>query len=257
MNAYHDSLLKLVGLSTFLEQQTSLDECLNDLSAMAAGILEVENCSIMLFHGEKGDGEFRLRVFSKFGPLPDSASREAVKVNEGIAGQVAARGEPLLVEDITQSDFFPFARRPLQSGRSFISVPIGIAGKVIGIMNFSNPKNGRTLDAGDLNNAVFVSLLVGKSIQVIETQKILHSRFVQFSLAQETKALVSNSVAPFCQDPEKLVKIVAKTFYREMTSAGFDPRHIVNAATEIISLLNQTVKKHKKRMEISGPRAIG
>jgi L-methionine (R)-S-oxide reductase len=254
MHTYHDSLLKLVGLSTFLEQQTSLDECLNDLTAMAAGILEVQNCSIMLFHGENGAGEFSLRVFSKFGPLPDSASREAAKVNEGIAGQVAARGEPLLVEDITQSSFLPFARRPDQSNGSFISVPIGIAGKVIGIMNFSNPKNGRNLDAGDLNSAVFVSLLVGKSIQVIETQKILHSRFLQYSLAQEAKALVNSTVAPFCQDPEKLVKIVAKTFYREMTNAGFDPRHIVKAATEIISLLNQTVKKHKKRLDISESR---
>lgn len=254
MNTFHDSLLKLVGLSTFLEQQTSLDECLNDLSSMAAGILEVENCSIMLFHGEKGDGEFRLRIFSKFGRLPDSAGREAMKVNEGISGQVAARGVPLLVEDITRSNFFPFARRPDQAQRSFISVPINIAGKVIGIMNFSNPVNGRILDAGDLNIAVFVSLLVGKSIQVIETQKILHSRFLQFSLAQETKHVVNTAVAPFCQDPEKLVKIVAKTFYREMTSAGFDPPHIVKAATEIISLLNQTVKKHKNRLDVSASR---
>lgn len=249
MNTYHDSLLKLVGLSNFLEQQSGLDECLNELVGLAAGILEVRNCSIMLFHHEKDPGEFRLRVFAQCGPLPESAGREAAKVNEGIAGQVAAKGEPLLVEDITQTTFFPLARRPDEPSKSFISVPIGIAGKVIGIMNFSNPLPDRSLDAGDLNSAVFVALLVGKSIQVIEMQKILHSRFLQFSMAQEAKALVGGAIAPLSQDPEKLAKIVAKTFYREMTSAGFNPAHIIKAATEIISLLNQTVKKHSKRLD--------
>jgi signal transduction protein with GAF and PtsI domain len=253
MNTYHDSLLKLVGLSNFLEQQTGLDECLNDLAEMAAGILEVRNCSIMLFHHEKDPGEFRLRVFAQCGPLPEIARHEAANINGGIAGQVASKGEPLLVEDITQTAFFPLARRPDEPSKSFISVPIGIAGTVIGIINFSNPITDRCLDAGDLNSAVFVAMLVGKSIQVVEMQKILQSRFLQFAMAQETKALVGSSIAPLSQDPEKLAKIVAKTFYREMTKVGFDSRHILKAATEIISLLNQTLMKHKKRMEGSEP----
>ena len=253
MNTCHDSFIKLVGLSNFLEQQTGLDDCLNELAKIAAGILGVGNCSIMLFHGGKEDGEFRLRVFAKHGPLPADANDEAVKVNEGIAGHVAATGEPLLVKDITRTEFLPLARRPEHPGRSFISVPVFLAGKVIGIINFSNPVPDRFLDDGDLRQAVFVSLLVSKSIQVIEMHKILHSRFLQLSISREAGSLVSGAITPLSQDPEKLAKIVAKTFYREMTSAGFDPRHIVKAATEIISLLNMTLKKHKKRLDSAQP----
>lgn len=253
MNTYHDSLLKLVGLSNFLEQQSGLDECLNDLAKLAAGILEVGNCSIMLFHDEEEPGEFRLHLFAKCGPLPETAYDEALKVTEGIAGQVAAKGEPLLVEDITQSLYCALARRPGEPSRSFISVPITIAGKVIGIMNFSNPLPERRLDAGDLKHAVFVALLVGKSIQVIEMQKILQSKFLQFSMFQEAETIVGGAIAPLSRDPEKLAKIVAKTFYREMTGAGFAPDHIVKAATEIISLLNQTLTKHKKRLKSGDP----
>lgn len=249
MNPYHDSLIKLVGLSNFLEQQTGLSECLQDLTKLAAGILEVRNCSIMLFHDEQEPGEFRLHLFAKHGPLPSAASGEALKVTEGIAGQVAARGEPVLVRDISQSPYYALARRPHDPSRSFISVPITIAGKVIGIINFSNPLPERRLDAGDLKHAVFVSLLVGKSIQVFEIQKILSSKFLQFSLFQEAEAVVGGAIAPLSRDPEKLAKIVAKTFYREMTGAGFAPDHIVKAATEIISLLNQTLSKHKKRLK--------
>lgn len=253
MNTYHDSFIKLVGLSNFLEQQTGLDECLHELAEMAAGILGVGNCSIMLFHGEKEDGEFRLRVFAKHGPLPADAIYEAAKVNEGIAGHVAATGEPLLVKDITRTEFLPLARRPEGPSGSFISAPVCIAGKVVGIMSFSNPVPERILDDEDLKQAVFVSLLVSKSIQVIELQKILRSRFLQLSISRETGSLVSGAITPLSQDPEKLAKIVAKTFYREMTGAGFDPRHIVKAATEIISLLNLTLKKHKKRLDSAQP----
>ncbi len=249
MEPYHDSLLKLVGLSNFLEQQSNLDSCLNDLAVLAAGILEVRNCSIMLFQHETNGDDFRLRIFAKYGSLPEVALREAAKVREGIAGQVAESGKPLLVEDIMQTKYLSMARRPRQSSKCFIVVPIMITGKVIGVMNFSNPENGRTLDEHDLNRAVFVSLLVGKSIQVSELQKILQSKFLQFSLAQEAKSLVASAIAPLSGDPKTLSKIVAKTFYREMTRAGFEADHIVHAATEIISLLNQTLKKHKSRLE--------
>lgn len=248
---HQGGLLELVGLAKFLEAQTDLDNCLSELAEMAAGILQVNNCSIMLFQHEEGVEDFRLRVFAAYGPLPSTALSEAARVREGIAGQVAASGEPLLVEDITQTRFLPLARRPDGQSKCFVAVPITIADKVIGIMNFSNPEDGRTLCVTDLNRAVSVALLVGKSIQVIELQKILQSRFLQVSLAREAQSLVGSAIAPLSQDPERMAKIVAKTFYREMTRVGFDARHIVNAATEIISLLNQNLQKHEKRLESS------
>ena len=91
--------VKLVGMSTFLEQQEDLDDSLNDFAAMAANIINVENCSIMLFREGDKAGDFRLRVFAKTGYLPENAFQEAVKVNDGIAGRVAATGQALLVED--------------------------------------------------------------------------------------------------------------------------------------------------------------
>jgi signal transduction protein with GAF and PtsI domain len=249
INNYQDSFIKLVGLTTFLEQQTSLDDSLNELAAMSANILDVQNCSIMLFQNEETTKDFRLRVFAKFGPLPSIAYHEAVKVNEGIAGRVAASGQPLLVQDITKSPFLPLARRPGEPNKCFVVVPIVIGCKVIGIINFSNPSYDRCLDLDDLNQANFVALLVGKSIQVVQLQNILKSNFLQYSIARETKNLVNNSITAISKDPGKLAKIVAKTFYRELTKAGFETRHIIAAATEIITLLNLTLNKHKKRLE--------
>ena len=241
--------VKLIGLSSFLEQQANMDVSLDELVSLAANLLYVENCSIMLFKDEQGSGEFRLRVFATCGPLPAKAFKEATKINHGIAGHVAATGQTLLVDNIQNSPLLPLARRPGDPNKSFMSVPIVINGKVIGVFNISNAKDGRCFDHNDLNLATFVALLVGKSIQVIQLQNLLNSRYAQLALARESGKTVSSAINLTTQDPAKLVKILAKSFYREMTNVGLGRDHIVNAATEIISLLGDSLAKHRQRME--------
>lgn len=239
--------VKLLGLASFLEQQGNLDESLEELAAMAANILNTGTCSIMLFGaGDKPD-EFRLRVFAKFGQLPARAYSEAAKVNEGIAGQVAATGQALLVQDIRASDYLPLARRPDSASKCFISVPIFISGKVVGVLNTSNPNDQRNLDYNDLNLATFVALLIGKSIQVMQLQNLLKSRFAQMALAQEARDAVGSSLMAQQMDPSALVKLLANTFYKEMSRAGLERGHIISAATEIISLLSESLKRHDRR----------
>lgn len=239
--------VKLVGISAFLEQQADLDESLNGFVAMAANILNSGNCSLMLFREGEGTGDFRLRLFAATGPLPEAAIREAAKVNEGIAGRVAATGEAILVEDITNSPYLPLARTPEARNKCFISVPVMVNSKVVGVLNVSNPKDGRCFNGDDLVLATSVALLAGKSIQVVQLQNLLRSRFAQVALSRDTKEIVAEKVTEFHHDPARLAKIAAKTFYREMTRAGLGSDHILNAATEIVSLLGDSLKKHKRR----------
>lgn len=250
-----DFFVKLVGISSFLEQQEDLDESLNDFAAMAANILNIDNCSIMLFREGDKAGDFRLRVFAKTGHLPEVAFREAVKVNDGIAGRVAATGQALLVEDITRSPYLPLARAPEGNSKCFISVPVLIGTKVVGVINLSNPRDGRCFSGDDLALASFLALLVGKSIQVVQLQNVLRSRFAQMAISRETKSLVAGKVTEFYQDPARLARVAAKTFYREMTRAGLGTGHILNAATEIVGLLGDNLKKHKRRLGETPPPA--
>jgi L-methionine (R)-S-oxide reductase len=43
--------------------------------------------------------------------------------------------------------------------------------------------------------------------------------------------------------------LLAKSFYREMKSAGFGPNQIVGAAGEIIDQLSASLRKHGQRIE--------
>ena len=250
-NLAQDQFVKLLGLSSFLEQQGSLDECLDEIVAMSANILCSHNCSIMLFREDDLGGGMSLRMFAKFGEFPAAAASEVVKVSKGIAGHVAATAQPLLVRDILESEFQTLARAPEAASRSFICVPIIIGGKVIGVMNVKNPVAKRCFDNEDLNLSVFVALLVGKSIQVIELQNLLNSRFAQMSVVLESED-VSGAITPERYDADKLVKMLSRSFYREMTNAGFGRAHIISAASEIISLLTLTMQKHEKRIQREG-----
>lgn len=245
MKVSDDLISKLIGITGLMEGHGDIGESLHEITAMAAKILNVNNCSIMLLKEDETTGEFRLRIFSSYGYLPEEAYKEVVKLNEGIAGHVAATGQPLLIDDIENSDFASMARHK-SKGKGFISAPISIGNKVIGIINAHNPKDGYPFKQEDLNLVSLISLFIGKSIQVIQLQKLLESRYALLAMAREAKIQISDITASGC-DMDKLSKVLAKTFYKEMTKAGFSIDQIINAATEILSLLHEKLKSYRER----------
>ena len=176
-------LAKLLDLSNFLESEGTLDENLYQLAKMAAKILNAENCSIMLFNDDEFE-ELRLRVCANFGNLPASAYQSPVKRGEGISGHVVATGKSLLIEDITQSEFAQVARQLHDPRKSMISSPILINGKIIGVVNVNASKHQRPFNLDDLNLLDIVALFIGRSIQVIQLQSILNSRFAQITFGR-------------------------------------------------------------------------
>lgn len=238
-------LIRLQDLSNYLEQG-SLDDNLLRLSEMAANILGAENCSIMLLN----DGEFeslRMRVCASYGPLPAAAYKESIGKGEGIAGRVVATGQSLLIEDINQSEFAKWARRANDPRKSLISSPITINGRIVGVVNVSGRAGGSTFKLEDMNLLDVVALFIGKSIQAVQLQNILNSRFAQLALVQEAENL-GGSLGGALQNPDQVAKILAKSFYKEMTRAGFGSSQIVNAASEIIAQLSGSLQRHSKRM---------
>jgi signal transduction protein with GAF and PtsI domain len=246
-----DYIDKLTGLSEYLEKHADLDESLKDLAAKAADILNAQNSSIMLFKDCDDNEGLKLRISAHFGRLPEEAFDECMDLQQGISGHVVATGKPLLIEDIDQSRFAPVARKHYP-GRSFMSAPVIINKKVIGVIHVNTHKQQRVFNKEDLNLLTVVAMLVSKSIQIIQVQKLMMSRYTVYAVAEKNKeelTKLTNLVSMAGQDLNKVAKLLAKTFYREMSKAGFGPDHIISAASEIISLLNESVVKHKKRRE--------
>lgn len=246
-----DEIEALIGLGDFLESHVDLEESLRELAEKAADILNAQNCSIMLFKECEGEEGHKLKISAHYGTLPDEAFEECMDLHQGISGHVAATGMPLLVEDIDRSEFASVARRHYLGG-SFISAPITINRKVIGVIHVNTHRQNKIFDRGDLTLLTVLAMLTAKTIHLIQVQKLMLSRYAIYAMAEKNKeelARYSKMISTAGQDLDTVVKLLAKTFYREMSKAGFGPDHIIDAASEIISLLNESVAKHKKRRE--------
>ncbi len=239
-------IINLIGVSDFLEQQETLDASLHDLAGLLAKALDSNNCSIMLLKEKQGDGNINLRVTAHSGDLPNAAYLDSMPEGESIASTVANTGEALLVPDIASSVFADLASRSSQTSGGFISIPLVIAKRVVGVINVNSPTDERSYNQHDLDLATILSMFIAKSIYTIQLQNLLKSRFAIAALAKD-KSMSRSKPGSFTQQPEKVAKILAKGFYNDMKLAGMGPDHILKAATEIIGLLQSTLERHKNR----------
>ncbi|MBB5017521.1 signal transduction protein with GAF and PtsI domain [Chitinivorax tropicus] len=242
-------LQQLNLLSTTQQCDTSLDDQLNALAEQAARMLAADYCSLMLLsHADIGD--VQLKLVGNYGPLHPEAVETAIRKGDGITGHVLETGQSLLIQDIEDSPFAKYARRPDDPRKSMIASPIMLNGEIIGVINVSGNRHQRPFNIDDQNLLDIAALFIGKSIQVIQLQNTLNSRFAQLALLQQQR---TEGMSPFAfntsQNPDQLARILAKTFYRELTRTGFNPNQIIGTASEIIHQLNDNLAKHKKRLD--------
>ncbi|MGH2412873.1 MAG: GAF domain-containing protein, partial [Microcystaceae cyanobacterium] len=194
--------------------------------------------------------ECYLRVFTHYGNLPKAAYQEITRLNQGIAGYVAATGQPLLIKDISQSQFYKVARYLEDANKSLMSAPIMLGKQVMGVINVSSSIDKSSFDEQNLELLQLLALFIGKSIQIVQLQSISRSKFVEMAVACElgeryTEEPITATTLP---NPNRLAKIVAKAFFQELTKAGFGPSQIIEIANEVLNLLQKNIDKYRKRL---------
>ena len=73
-----------------------------------------------------------------------------IKAGEGIAGKVYREGVPLIVDDIEKDEKMLIRRRPKYKTGSFISIPLKIGEKTIGVLNISDKITGEVFSERDM-----------------------------------------------------------------------------------------------------------
>ncbi len=231
-------LARLHALRDFVFEG-SLEDSLQGQARECARLLGADSCSIMLLSGGAGEEDGRLRVHAHAGApgdrLPAAALEASIGRGEAICGQVLASGQALLVEDIGKSAYALLARRPGDPGRSMMSAPVRIEGCTVGVANVA----GKGFTETDLLLFEVVCLFIGKSIQVAQLQHLLASRFAREALAREADGPALTAY----RNPEAVARILARSFYKELTRAGFEAPQIVGATSEIIDQLNNRLHK--------------
>lgn len=156
-----------------LEEITGAMIASADLSSLAHLILDL---AVRHVHAEKGslmliDERRELSILCSRGLARNLARTYRIKLGEGIAGIVAARGKAVLCRDIRTDERFKEVRNDRYKTFSFISCPIIGRDGVLGVLNVNDKKNARPF-----TDQEFHLLRVLASLASMALEKNLQSR---------------------------------------------------------------------------------
>jgi len=142
---------------------------------LSAGLLKAEQGSLMMIDQETD----ALLLEAKKGMIDGVAEKHRINRGDGIAGKVAESGVAILVENLENDPRIKQKNRQHYKTPSFVSVPLKINDRIIGVLNLSDKTTGEVFDEEDL-----------KLIQSFATHAaIVMERNVFFTRAEELKKL--------------------------------------------------------------------
>ncbi len=119
-----------------LTSTLDLNEVLGLIMTKISEHLRPENWSLLLLDEERRELAFAIAV----GPGSDRLKGLTLKVGEGVAGWVAAHGEPLIIPDVSKDARFSRKGDEASGFRteSIICVPLAARGRVLGVIELVN-----------------------------------------------------------------------------------------------------------------------
>lgn len=169
------------------------------ITRIAAEIMRAERGSLLALDEQ----DKTLTVKSAVGRHADIVKREKAEAGKKVASLVLHQGSPLIVEDI-RATTIPSAPASFQyRTKSFISFPIIINNRKIGVLNITDKADGEPFDAGDLrvlnSFAPQLAIAIDRATlkqKAVEFEKrsitdaltgLLNRRYLEERLAEEIK----------------------------------------------------------------------
>jgi len=150
----------------------------------SAELLHAERGSLLLF--DEGAGE--LSVKASLGPRADISRDERIRIGEGVSGTVMREGRPAVVRDVsTVQGIHPAPAERSYKTNSFISYPIVIAGRKVGVLNVTDKAGGGAYDELDLGLLDMIAPQMALALDRVEW----HRKATQFQLLSITDPLTS------------------------------------------------------------------
>ena len=153
--------------------------------------------SLML--AAKGGEELAVKAVS--GMTGSVVQKLRVRSGQGVAGRVFATGDPIVVRDIEADARFGRKNRPRYATRSFLSLPISMDGRIVGVLNLSDKLDGEIFCDEDLRLlqavATQATIAIERSNYYTQSQELrrisitdsltglLNRRYFQERLAEE------------------------------------------------------------------------
>jgi len=181
-------MMSLSEVAQQIATSLELEEVLQRILHVALQQARADKVSIMLV--DQSTSPPRLRLVAAEGLSPDLLSIE-VPVGEGIAGQVALTGAPLLINAQTIQQFSPSTLH-YQGAGSALCLPLKVGNRVVGVLNLTRLTYDRPFSESDIR---LYLVLAAQAALAIENAQ-LHQKIREGYIA---------ALASFCKFAETLM----------------------------------------------------
>ena len=148
----------------------------------SAELLRAERGSLLLFDERAGE----LSVKAATGPRADIARDTRVRLGEGVSGTVLREGRPAVVRDVAHAPgLHPAPAERSYKTSSFISYPIVVGGRKVGVLNVTDKAGGGAYDEFDLGLLDMIAPQMALALDRVEW----HRKATQFQLLSITDPL--------------------------------------------------------------------
>jgi diguanylate cyclase (GGDEF)-like protein len=145
-------------------------------------LLRAERGSLLLFDERAGE----LSVKAAVGPRSEITREARVPIGEGVSGQVMREGRPAVVRDVSRAPgLHPAPAERSYKTNSFISYPIIVGGRNVGVLNVTDKAGGGQYDEFDLDLLDMIAPHMALALDRVEW----HSKATQFQLLSITDPL--------------------------------------------------------------------
>jgi diguanylate cyclase (GGDEF)-like protein len=173
------------SLQHFLERISCADpgKTYHSIIANSKELLQSERASLMVL--DEAAKELVLKAAS--GLSTDLNSVSPVRVGEGVSGEVINTGKAMVMTDLRMAGRKPAPPERQYKTNSFISYPITIGGRKVGVLNVTDKSGGGTYDEVDLSLLEIIGPQVALALERAEWQE----RATEFQLMSITDALTA------------------------------------------------------------------
>jgi diguanylate cyclase (GGDEF)-like protein len=144
-------------------------------------LLHAERASLLIFDEQRNE----LTLKAAIGIPAELSEVSPMRLGEGISGEVLEAGRPVIVSDMEAAGIEPAPSERRYKTKSFISYPIKIGGRKVGILNLTDKTGGGVYDEVDLSLLEIIAPQVALALERAEWQE----KATQFQLMSITDPL--------------------------------------------------------------------
>ncbi len=160
---------------------SNLKDLLRQIVTLASNVTDAQVGSIMLLDERN---KF-LTIEAAIGLSKEIIEKTQLAIGESIAGSVALKGEPLIVENVEEHSQFKRVSKERYGSASLLCAPLKIKNKVIGVINMANKDGDENFTSNDLRMLTTFAAQAAIAVDDANQFEKKRRRLIEFEILHE------------------------------------------------------------------------